>query len=215
MFQYFNLIFFFYYSIQENVYEELKSITKQLYDNIQKNEIDGELQNALPELNIVQFDHEQIWQQLELQNECINDFVVSNLATLLVTEDVSFNLNNEALNNDEIDFNDGSENQSDKGDELEDQIDAGDELEDLIDEGDESEDQAQEKHIKKSSSANNLKKETVVNANFINKMEQDLILLQNKMVKTSHDDDSDESIDLFQESDEEDDDEVRNLFNIY
>ncbi|XP_058793921.1 U3 small nucleolar ribonucleoprotein protein MPP10 [Phymastichus coffea] len=58
-----------YLSIQENVADDLKKITKRLYDLVFKKKSSTYTNTkALPELIIEDFDTEQIWQQLELEN---------------------------------------------------------------------------------------------------------------------------------------------------
>uniref|UniRef100_A0A1B6LZ90 U3 small nucleolar ribonucleoprotein protein MPP10 n=1 Tax=Graphocephala atropunctata TaxID=36148 RepID=A0A1B6LZ90_9HEMI len=59
---------FKFLSIQDEVAEKVKCLTKNVYDYTKDNEEHCD-KNTLPNLIIQNFDEEQIWQQLELQNE--------------------------------------------------------------------------------------------------------------------------------------------------
>jgi len=56
--------------VQTNVAEETTILLKQLYDTTKSVEkkTDNDNDDALPELIVKDFDEEQIWQELELQN---------------------------------------------------------------------------------------------------------------------------------------------------
>jgi len=56
--------------VQSNVAEETTNFLKQLYDTTKSIETitDNANDDALPELIVKDFDEEQIWQELELQN---------------------------------------------------------------------------------------------------------------------------------------------------
>lgn len=60
----------FCFSVQTNVAEETTNLLKQLYDTTKSIETKNDNINddALPELIVKDFDEEQIWQELELQN---------------------------------------------------------------------------------------------------------------------------------------------------
>lgn len=60
----------FCFSVQTNVAEETTNLLKQLYDTTKSVETktDNTNDDALPELIVKDFDEEQIWQELELQN---------------------------------------------------------------------------------------------------------------------------------------------------
>lgn len=58
-------------SVQLNVAKETTNLIKQLYDttkSVEKKSDRAGVDNTLPELIVEDFDEEQIWQELELQN---------------------------------------------------------------------------------------------------------------------------------------------------
>uniref|UniRef100_S4RQW0 U3 small nucleolar ribonucleoprotein protein MPP10 n=1 Tax=Petromyzon marinus TaxID=7757 RepID=S4RQW0_PETMA len=55
--------------VQDGLADELRSVTKELYDLHKGHELPGWAGSPLAELVIDNFDDEQIWQELELQNE--------------------------------------------------------------------------------------------------------------------------------------------------
>lgn len=58
------------FSVQTSISEETTTLLKQLYDTTKNIELkaDDTEDNTLPELIVKDFDEEQIWQELELQN---------------------------------------------------------------------------------------------------------------------------------------------------
>ena len=68
--------------VQEKVATDSTKLLKNLYDYTKgvENQSNGE---ALPELIIEDFDQEQIWQELELQNNGCNDSFVTDVAGLI------------------------------------------------------------------------------------------------------------------------------------
>ncbi|XP_062616341.1 U3 small nucleolar ribonucleoprotein protein MPP10-like [Saccostrea cucullata] len=71
-------------SAQPQVFSQLKNITKCLYD-LSKSEEFGQnwSESALPELIVENFDEEQIWQQLELQNSGVIDNLLTKISHLV------------------------------------------------------------------------------------------------------------------------------------
>lgn len=76
-----------YLSCQENITDTVRELVKNLYDvtKCSENKISGN--TALPELIVDSFDEEQIWQELELQNNDWNNTFVSNITNLAVKKD--------------------------------------------------------------------------------------------------------------------------------
>lgn len=65
-------------TVQEDLKEDIKNLVKSLYDytKLQENGGEKEKKSALSELIVKDFDEEQIWQQIELQNiECWDQLV--------------------------------------------------------------------------------------------------------------------------------------------
>ncbi|XP_077295486.1 U3 small nucleolar ribonucleoprotein MPP10-like [Arctopsyche grandis] len=73
-------------SVQENLYEPVKQLTKTIYDLTKNDETRLSSSNALPELIIKDFDAEQIWQELELQNEDRWTYSLSNISKILTSK---------------------------------------------------------------------------------------------------------------------------------
>lgn len=92
---------FHFYSCHAKTHDKFKVSTKQIYDFCKNCENNRQKQAALPELIIKQFDDEQIWQQLELQNTTSLDGLVSKVAGILTgRKTVSFlasDVNNKQL----------------------------------------------------------------------------------------------------------------------
>lgn len=88
-------------------------MVKELYDYTKDNESQN-YKNTLPELLIKNFDEEQIWQELELQNSCCTTYNIETVSELSVKKDkLCFPLSLKCLNSGEeeskIGLNDGSE----------------------------------------------------------------------------------------------------------
>lgn len=60
----------YHFSVQTNIAEETTDLLKRLYDTTKnvENKTNSADDDALPELIVKDFDEEQIWQELELQN---------------------------------------------------------------------------------------------------------------------------------------------------
>lgn len=74
-------------SVQTAANTKFKTITKDLYNFVNRNFTLQGLTRSLPELYIDGFDEEQIWQQLELHNEPCFNILVKNVAKLLSGKD--------------------------------------------------------------------------------------------------------------------------------
>ncbi|XP_064620641.1 U3 small nucleolar ribonucleoprotein protein MPP10-like [Lineus longissimus] len=68
---------------QKDLSEKIKKTVKYSYDFLKQIEEDSQVNEALPELIIKDFDDEQIWQELELQNDPTIDKFVKNISTFL------------------------------------------------------------------------------------------------------------------------------------
>lgn len=75
-------------SIQETAVPKVKELTKVLYDFTKNEEVTSTRCTALPELIIQDFVEEQIWQQIELQNQDKWTSFLSSVSTILTQKDV-------------------------------------------------------------------------------------------------------------------------------
>ncbi|GJQ66594.1 hypothetical protein Trydic_g4570 [Trypoxylus dichotomus] len=90
----------------ENDHNEIKLYIKDLYDFMKNEEKKTEKTQALPELIIEDFDLEQIWQQIELQNEDLLNKSVATVSKFVVSKDqLLFKELEKDLNSDIIDYN--------------------------------------------------------------------------------------------------------------
>ncbi|KAK7869389.1 hypothetical protein R5R35_000693 [Gryllus longicercus] len=76
-----------YLQTQNKVAEEIKDLLKTVYDFTKNQEDSDQNQNALPKLVIKDFDDEQIWQELELQNSAKYAKFISDIPRLLASRD--------------------------------------------------------------------------------------------------------------------------------
>lgn len=76
-------------TVQEELKEDIKSLMKSLYDytKSQENIAKKEKKSALPELIVRDFDEEQIWQEIELQNAECWDQLVWEVANCMSSKD--------------------------------------------------------------------------------------------------------------------------------
>ncbi|MFW5444528.1 MAG: hypothetical protein ACKE51_09520 [Methylococcaceae bacterium] len=80
------------FSAQENVVTKFKPLTKTLYDSSKDYETKVQLPNeeSLPELIIRNFDDEQIWQQLELNNDFVKELFLKKIAAVSARKNIEF-----------------------------------------------------------------------------------------------------------------------------
>ncbi|ELU13334.1 hypothetical protein CAPTEDRAFT_91042, partial [Capitella teleta] len=60
---------FVFFRVQKSAASQLCSSTKTLYDYLKTTEDETQRGDTLPELLVKNFDDEQIWQEVELQND--------------------------------------------------------------------------------------------------------------------------------------------------
>ncbi|KAM3957196.1 U3 small nucleolar ribonucleoprotein MPP10 [Aphomia sociella] len=116
-----------YLSVQDGLKEDIKNLVKSLYDYTKNEEskTKGKKNSALPNLIIQDFDEEQIWQQIELQNtECCDQLVwevaniVSNKEQLTFPIEIKDNSKEELIQeeteNESMVYEEPSDNENDK-----------------------------------------------------------------------------------------------------
>ncbi|XP_062927158.1 U3 small nucleolar ribonucleoprotein protein MPP10 [Mobula hypostoma] len=69
-------------SVQDKLASEFTALTKELYDFQKTQEADGAAGSPLQELVVEQFDEEQIWQEIELQNHSVLNYFKGAVAFL-------------------------------------------------------------------------------------------------------------------------------------
>ncbi|XP_078735241.1 U3 small nucleolar ribonucleoprotein MPP10 isoform X1 [Lampetra fluviatilis] len=74
--------------VQDGLADELRSVTKELYDLHKGHELPGWAGSPLADLVIDNFDDEQIWQELELQNEAALAQLRHQVTQVLSNEDI-------------------------------------------------------------------------------------------------------------------------------
>lgn len=94
-------IVWYLFSVQEESAGKIKDLIKELYDFTKNNESQS-YRNTLPELIVENFDEEQIWQELELQNSCCTVNNIETVSELTVKKDkLCFPLKLKCLKSDE------------------------------------------------------------------------------------------------------------------
>lgn len=76
-----------FFSYQENITDTVRGLVKNVYDITKHSENTTARSTALPELIVDRFDEEQIWQELELQNNDWNNTFMSNVLKFIVNKD--------------------------------------------------------------------------------------------------------------------------------
>ncbi|XP_066995548.2 U3 small nucleolar ribonucleoprotein protein MPP10 [Anabrus simplex] len=217
--------------VQEEVGKELKHLLKNLYDYTKRSECVSSSNfsngSALPELVIKHFDEEQIWQELELQNDDICNRFISDVSQLVARKD-KVNFNHSLNSNDNINQRNGKSSiksdhsfeSGNSGDEyLSDRLKSIDEEEEeeLVEEESEGPKPEDVEAVESKSKGKIKTKPSVVDDKFFKLQDLERYLDREDRKENQHnkkratgidegDDDDDESIDYFQDtlSDEED-----------
>ncbi|XP_063543100.1 U3 small nucleolar ribonucleoprotein protein MPP10 [Cydia strobilella] len=191
-------------TVQKDVKDDITSLVKSLYDLTKSEEIsDGKKRkgSALPKLIVKDFDEEQIWQQIDLQNTQCWDQLVWDVANGMSTKkDLTF----------PVKIKD-EENES-QDEEMETKSQSEEEMETKS----ESEEEMEENPKPKKSKKSNLKKKTkssIVDDKFFKLNEMEQFLLQEEKEKKAASD-SEDSIDLFDDVDDESgEEEAQGMYN--
>ncbi|XP_035456849.2 U3 small nucleolar ribonucleoprotein protein MPP10 [Spodoptera frugiperda] len=188
-------------AVQSDLKDDIKNLVKSLYDYTKTQEtVDKKVKKAaLPEMIVQDFDEEQIWQQIELQNtECWDQLVwdvancMSSKTNLEFPVTISKEDSNEKNNvdSDKLISEDEEHSESEKSDQNED------------------EDEINEKPKKKKTTAPKSKgKSSIVDDQFFKLQDMEKFLLheeRNEGKKPREDDSDEESIDLFNDIDDDD-----------
>lgn len=199
-----------YFLSQDNfLCSEIKTNLKYLYDNIKENEIKKTENNALPTLIIDSFDNEQIWQEVELQNNYILEKAIGDVSKILAAKNRLIFKNFENLKEDQ-DEPDENVNIKEPEDENSDESES-DQDNQIIDENNSDEINTDEENsdTEEKAPSNKFKKSIVDDEFFkLDEMEKFLLSEEKKQSPDSgnEDDESDsekESINLFEEESED------------
>ncbi|KAJ0171030.1 hypothetical protein K1T71_013229 [Dendrolimus kikuchii] len=194
-------------SVQSNVKDDIKNLVKSLYNYTKSKEevTKKEKRSALSELIIQDFDEEQIWQQLELQNsECWDQLVWEVANSMSVKNDLIFPVETrkhgiyQSENSDDDNSND---------------FDDASQLEDHYTNSD-SEETAEHAAIGKEKLKLGKKSKTsIVDDKFfkLQDMEQFLLREEKNEGKPTKQDSDEESIDMFEDIDDEDEDDEKQM----
>ena len=88
----------FCFSSQEEYAKKFRNITKDVYDSCKDCEVSRSRSgSALPELITQDFDEEQIWQQLELQNDNIVNSLLSVISGVVTSKDIGLHVRKKAV----------------------------------------------------------------------------------------------------------------------
>ncbi|CAH0550638.1 unnamed protein product [Brassicogethes aeneus] len=203
-------------NVDNDLVTSLKNNLKNAYDTAKSEEIKSTKSNSLPELIIKHFDLEQIWQQLELQNDSVLTRSLNNVSKVLVNKEKLLfkNLEDKCK---ELELSENEEEANEENNENEEKTDSSDDDDDEIDLNknllDEESDDSDEVNQESLSSTNKFIKKSVVDDDFfkLDEMEKFLVSEEKKMndPDSGHDseesDDEEGSVDLFENiSDEED-----------
>lgn len=189
-------------TVQKDVKDDITSLVKTLYDYTKSEEQSHKKKNksaALPKLIVKDFDEEQIWQQIELQNSECWDQLVWDVANSISAKDLKF----------PVEIKDSeAENKEEEEPEGTDE-----EIEEAEDEGSVKE-KIEEKPKKKQNKPKTKIRSSVVDDQFFKLNEMEQFLLKEEKEKKVHSDSDEESIDMFDEIDDETEDEgTKGMYN--
>lgn len=209
----------FVHSVQEKKAQKHTELVKQLYDYAKTE--DANRSSQVPdELVVEHMDEEQIWQQLELQNAHLWSSCLKLSGKLLSGKDEAFRLNYKVVGEEEVEDEDEDEDEDIEEDD-EDDSELG-----SLDEDDESEDDDDESPTKrlangKRTASSRPGRKSVLDDKFFNMSEMEEYLeaedrkeMQKGSQKRDRNDDIDDGIDYFKESEDEgDDDDEDDIYN--
>lgn len=224
-----------YFRCEEDLKSQIKSGLKRAYDFSKSQEIVVKASSALPQLFVKNFDTEQIWQQLELQNDELLSNSLKTISKLLVNKDklvfsnLEKELNEQAESNSELSGTDSDESNIENVENRkrfrepdDDNVTDSDGEIDLRDADGGSAEEDEEAHENaKPSSTKSSRKKSVVDDEFF-KLEEMEKFLEDEEKKMNEPDsgndteegdeeseDDDGSVDLFKEDPEDEEDNVR------
>ncbi|XP_056634190.1 U3 small nucleolar ribonucleoprotein protein MPP10 [Diorhabda sublineata] len=203
-------------SADENLPESIKTNLKDFYDFLKKQEKKLANSKGLPKLHIKNFDTEQIWQEIELQNNSVLTKSVHSIPKLLINKEKLVFSNLESLNEEE-------ESEDDKNEEEKDNHSDISITNELLDKQDCDDTDSHSENELNSSTKENFtsKKESVVDDDFFKldemenflkteeKKEQHTEKNSKKQEEDSESDEEEDSIDLFEEESDEENDKSR------
>ncbi|KAJ8304835.1 hypothetical protein KUTeg_018418 [Tegillarca granosa] len=89
----------YFLSTQESHSEKFKSATKNIYDLSKSYELKKDTLNTLPQLILDNFDEEQVWQELELQNHYVVNKLLSQVARVVTKKEYILFFKSKEINN--------------------------------------------------------------------------------------------------------------------
>ncbi|XP_026733848.1 U3 small nucleolar ribonucleoprotein protein MPP10 [Trichoplusia ni] len=186
-------------AVQSDLKDDIKTLVKSIYDftKTQENVKSKEKKAALPELIVQDFDEEQIWQEIELQNSECWDQLVWEVANCMSDKNkLAF----------PIAANESEDNENAEEDDIEDPMEEDDDSE-MEDEDEENDDTKELPKNKKPLLPKSKVKPSIVDDQFfkLGEMEKFLINEEKKGPKVNSDDSDEESIDMFEDMDDDDD----------
>lgn len=194
------LLLFIFFSDPNSIIDNIQLCLKECYDFI-KNEEPQKSSNTLSELIVKNFDTEQIWQQVELQNDTLLNNSLLHIGRLTAAKDSSLWF--------ELDQDEESEEEIEEGEEGEEEEVPEDDLND--EEPDSSESEYEDsKNEKVMSRKKKMVRSSVVDDDFFKLGEMEEFLKKEERSKPNREesDSEKESIDLFDpDMDEDEDDE--------